>query len=417
MNVVHLSTFDNRGGAARAAYRVHAWLKGSGVQSLMIVQNKGGDDLSVISLSKGPSNRLFHGLGQKINRLALHLYPKRENVQWSTNWAPNGVVGRVKALNPDIVHLHWIGDGFLPIRALSRFRRPVVWTLHDLWPITGGCHLPGTCKRYTESCGSCPQLGSERERDITRLVWEQKERHWKAVDVTVVAASSWVAECARSSALFRRRRIEVIPLGTDLQVFKPVDKSWARRKLNWPQEKQIVLMGAFNLTTDPLKGFQHMVDAAKILSGHGWAEKMELVLFGASEPEASPTTGLRTTYMGPLHDDKLLSLVYSAADTFVCPSKQETFGQTVLEAMACGTSCVAFGTGGLLDLVENGVTGYLAEPQDTDDLARGIAWVLEDDGRQRRLSEASRDKVEKHFSSVQVAHRYAELYRALLEGA
>jgi len=109
--------------------------------------------------------------------------------------------------------------------------------------------------------------------------------------------------------------------------------------------------------------------------------------------------------------------VYSAADTFVCPSKQETFGQTVLEAMACGTSCVAFGTGGLLDLVENGVTGYLAEPQDTDDLARGIAWVLEDDGRQRRLSEASRDKVEKHFSSVQVAHRYAELYRALLKEA
>jgi glycosyltransferase involved in cell wall biosynthesis len=326
-------------------------------------------------------------------------------------------VRRVKASNPDIVHLHWIGDGFLPIRALSRFKRPVVWTLHDLWPMTGGCHLPGTCKRYTETCGRCPRLGSERERDITRLVWEQKGQHWKGVDITLVAASSWVAECALSSSLFRRRRVEVIPLGLDLQVFKPVDKSWARRELNWPQEKQIVLMGAFNLTTDPLKGFQHMVDVAKILSGHGCAEKMELVLFGASEPQASPTTGLRTTYMGPLHDDKLLSLVYSAADTFVCPSKQETFGQTVLEAMACGTPCVVFGIGGLLEIVENGVTGYLAEPQDTADLARGIAWMLEDDDRQRRLSQASRDKVEKHFSSVQVAHRYADLYGALLKEA
>jgi glycosyltransferase involved in cell wall biosynthesis len=196
-----------------------------------------------------------------------------------------------------------------------------------------------------------------------------------------------------------------------------VGKSWARRELNWPQEKQIILMGAFNLTTDPLKGFHHMVDAAKILSGHGWAEKVELVLFGASEPQASPTTGLRTTYMGPLHDDKLLSLVYSAADTFVCPSKQETFGQTVLEAMACGTPCVVFGIGGLLDIVENGVTGYLAEPQDTADLARGIVWVLEDDDRQQRLSQASRDKAEKHFSSVHVAHRYVELYRALLKEA
>jgi glycosyltransferase involved in cell wall biosynthesis len=176
-------------------------------------------------------------------------------------------------------------------------------------------------------------------------------------------------------------------------------------------------MGAFNLTTDPLKGFHHMVDSAKILSSHGWAEKAELVLFGDSEPEASPATGLKTTYMGPLHDDRLLSLAYSAADTFVCPSKQETFGQTVLEAMACGTSCVAFGTGGLLDLVENGVTGYLAEAQNTADLARGIAWVLEDDDRQRRLSQASREKVDKHFSSVQVAHRYADLYRELLKGA
>ena len=383
----------------------------------MIVQNKAGNDFSVISLSRGPGDRLFHGLGQKMNRLPLRLYPKRESVQWSTNWAPNNIVRRVKAYNPDIVHIHWVGDGFLPIRALSRFRRPVVWTLHDLWPMTGGCHLPGTCKRYTESCGCCPRLGSERERDITRLVWEQKERHWKAVEITLVAASRWVAECAHSSSLFQRRRVEVIPLGLDLQVFKPVDKSWARRELNWPQEKQIILMGAFNLTTDPLKGFHHMVDSAKILSSHGWAEKAELVLFGDSEPEASPATGLKTTYMGPLHDDRLLSLMYSAADTFVCPSKQETFGQTVLEAMACGTSCVAFGTGGLLDLVENGVTGYLAEAQNTADLARGIAWVLEDDDRQRRLSQASREKVDKHFSSVQVAHRYADLYRELLKGA
>ena len=311
MNVVHLSTFDNRGGAARAAYRLHAYLKGAGVQSQLIVKEKSGDDLSVISLSKRPFHLLFHGLGQKINRLALHLYPKRENVQWSTNWAPNNIVRRVRAYNPDIVHIHWVGDGFLPIRALSRFRRPVVWTLHDLWPMTGGCHLPGTCKRYMESCGSCPQLGSERERDITRLVWEEKEQHWKAVDITVVATSRWVAECARSSALFRRRRIEVIPLGIDLQVFKPVDKSWARKKLNWPQEKHIILMGAFGLTSDPLKGFPHMMDAAKILSGQGWAEKAELVLFGACKPEAPPATGLRTTYMGPLHDDKLLSLAYS----------------------------------------------------------------------------------------------------------
>ncbi|HTY26496.1 MAG TPA: glycosyltransferase family 4 protein [Desulfomonilaceae bacterium] len=414
MNIVHLSTFDKRGGAAKAAYRLHTYLKGTGVQSRMIVREKAEDDFSVTSLSKGPCHSLFLRVGQKIDRLALHLYPKREKIPWSTNRAPNSIVRRLEALNPDIVHLHWVGDGLLPIRALPRFRWPVVWTLHDLWPITGGCHLPGNCERYTESCGRCPRLGSGRERDITKLVWEQKEQHWKSVDITLVAASRWVAECARASSLFRRTRAEVIPLGLDLQVFKPMDKSWARKKLNWPQEKHIILMGAFGLFTDPLKGFHHMIDAAKILNGQGWAEKAELVLFGTPKTEAlPPAIGLRTTYMGPLHDDKLLSLVYSAADVFVCPSKQETFGQTVLESMACGTPCVAFGTGGLLDLVEHGVTGYLAEPQNTADLAYGIAWALENDDRRRRLSQTARDKVEKHFSSGQVARRYVELYRTL----
>jgi glycosyltransferase involved in cell wall biosynthesis len=249
------------------------------------------------------------------------------------------------------------------------------------------------------------------------LVWKLKERHWKTVDITLVAASRWVAECAKSSSLFRRRQVEEIPLGLDLQAFKPADKTWARRELAWPQEKRIILMGAFGLTTDPLKGFHHIVDASRILNGEGWAEKAELVLFGSPKPQEPQTLGIKTTYMGPLHDDKLLALVYTAADTFVCPSKQETFGQTVLEAMACGTPCVVFGIGGLLETVKDRVTGYVAEPQDTADLARGIAWVLKDDDRRRRLSKASRDEVAKRFSSIQAAYRYMELYRALLNKA
>lgn len=417
MYLVHLSTFDRLGGAAKAAHRIHTSLKKVGIHSQMIVEGKAGDEPSVITLPGGPWGSLIQFLAQKINRLPLGLYPGRERVQWSVNCVPNTVGRGLAATNHDIVHIHWVGDGFVPIRAISGFGAPIVWTLHDFWPMTGGCHLPGTCQRYKESCGCCPQLGSNRERDITRFVWEQKQRHWQATDMTLAATSGWVAECARSSSLFRQRHIEVIPLGLDLNVFKPIDKAWARTVLNWPQDKHIILMGAFGLTSDRGKGFHHMVEAADILAGRGRSERMELVLFGQSGPDVATATALKTRHLGRLLDEVSLALVYAAADVFVCPSKEECFGQTVLEAMACGTPCVAFGVGALPELVENGVTGYLARPQDAEDLALGIEWVLADPARHRGLSLASRAKVERQFSAERAAQRYKELYTSLLKGS
>ncbi|GAB4527452.1 MAG: hypothetical protein Kow0063_02730 [Anaerolineae bacterium] len=176
-----------------------------------------------------------------------------------------------------------------------------------------------------------------------------------------------------------------------------------------------MLFGAVNSVNDPRKGFQFLKQAMQLLAKDGWSKTAEAVIFGASEPSTHYDLGLKAHYLGYLHDDISLALIYSAADVAVVPSIQEAFGKTALEAMACGTPVVAFGATGLLDIVEHQQTGYLAQPYEPADLAKGIAWVLEDVERLRDLRHQARARVEREFDIQHVAKRYLALYEELLE--
>jgi glycosyltransferase involved in cell wall biosynthesis len=413
MKVVQISTFDTYGGAARAAYRHHRALLAAGINSRMLVQGKFSDDATV-----DKPKRLLDKLRSRIwelDLLPLSVYPRRSSAPWSLAWLKGDILRRIEDEAPDLVHLHWIGRGFVPIAALPKFRRPIVWTLHDSWAFTGGCHIPGDCLKYRDSCGRCPQLGSNMDTDLSRLVWRRKRRRWGRLDMTVVAPSTWLAECARSSSLFRDRRVEVVPHGLDQQSFRPHDPTMAREILGLPRDKKIVLYGATTALTDPNKGFLMFCDAAKKLALDGFCPEVEIVVFGASTPLDPPNLHLKTSYAGVLCDDVTLSLLYSAADVFVAPSKQEAFGQTVLEAMACSTPTVAFDGSGISEMVIHKKTGYLATPSDSTDLAEGIAWVLNSDGLRRELASNARSRVEETFTSEKSALRYMALYEEILE--
>ncbi len=197
--------------------------------------------------------------------------------------------------------------------------------------------------------------------------------------------------------------------------FKPLDKGLSRRTLDLPQDKKIVLFGAVNSVNDPNKGFRYLKQAMQLLATDGWSETTEVVIFGASEPSTHHDLGLKTRYLGYLHDDISLALIYSAADVAVVPSIQEAFGKTALEAMACGTPVVAFGATGLLDIVEHEQTGYLAQPYESAELAKGIAWILEDAERLSDLRHQARARVEREFDIQHVAKRYLALYEEILE--
>ncbi|AFZ44044.1 glycosyl transferase group 1 [Halothece sp. PCC 7418] len=410
MKVLHLSTSDLDGGAARAAYRLHQSLQGRGAISQMLVRAKDSADQSVIA-----DRSLFTKLGPRSSSLPLRFYPQRDRALFSSQWFPNAIAAKVKTLNPDLVHLHWIGNGFLPIETLAQLKHPLVWTLHDMWAFTGGCHYTQDCNRYTDACGACPQLNSNKSWDLSRWVWRRKAQVWKNLNLTLVSPSRWLAQCARSSSLFQNSRIEIIPHGLDLETYQPIEQPIARKLLNLPPDQQLVLFGASpGTTSDPRKGLHLLQPALQKLIESGGSDRLELAIFGSSQPKTPVDLGFPTHYLGQFHDDLSLVLAYSAADVMVVPSKQEAFGQTASEALACGTPVVAFAATGVKDIVDHQHNGYLANPFDIEDLAQGIKWILEDANRHHQLRINARDKAKQAFSKQWQAERYLSLYEEIL---
>ena len=414
MKIVIMNTTDIEGGAARCAYRLHKGLQRSGANSTYVVQNKFSTDEDVLTGQKKLS-RVSAVIRPQLDIVPIRFYRNRVQGYFSTGLMTRFNTSPINSLSPDIINLHYVAEGFLPIESLKQFKRPIVWTLHDSWPFTGGCHLPGDCERYQQSCGACPILGSKSPRDLSNWIWRKKSKAWRDLNMTIVTDSTWLAECVKKSSLFKNYRVEAINPGLDLNSFKPIDKKIARSLLSLPVDKKLILFGAMHSTSDSNKGFQFLQPAIQRLSKTTLGAHAELIIFGASEPSNPPDLGMKAHYMGRLHDDLSLAVLYSAADVMVVPSIRESFGQTASEAMACGTPVVAFGATGLLDIVDHKQNGYLAVPYESEDLANGIAWVLSLNGDgYKSISQNARDKVEKAFSIELMAHKYSVLFNEIL---
>ena len=414
MKVLFLSSSDGRGGAFAAAFRLLKGLEGENLSAQMLVAENTRNDPSVI----GPASRWARGvslLRPFLDTFPLKAYRKREPTFFSTAYLPDGLATKVALINPDIIHLHWVCGGFLRIETLKKLRKPIVWTLHDMWAFSGGCHYAGSCERFKDACGECPQLNSKEKNDLSHRILNRKMRAWRDADITIVSPSRWLADCAKASFLFRNRYVEVIPNGIDIERYKPIDKRVAREILNLPQDRKLILFGAVNAMTDRRKGFQYLEPAFRKLSMNGREDKLELIIFGAVEPANPPNLGLKTHYVGALQDDTSLALLYSSADVFVLPSIQENLPNTVSEALACGVPVVAFNVGGIPDMVKHQVNGYVAWRGNTDDFAHGIQWVLSELEKSPGLKKAARDQAEKEYALTTQAGHYLKLYRTLME--
>ncbi len=307
----------------------------------------------------------------------------------------------------DIIHLHWVNSGTLSISEIGKLRKPVVWTLRDIWPFTGGCHIYSGCDRFRQVCGRCPMLGSDADWDLSRLIHWLKRRAYRG-NIVPVAISRWMAEIAGTSSLFSGSQIRVIPNSVDTDAFHPVPKPAARQILNLPLDRKIVLAGAHNLG-DPNKGFHHLTHAAAVLNRAAY-----FLLFFGNPPHRPVPQGLPPhRFIGPLHDNISLSVVYSAADVFVAPYENEGFGKTLIEAMACETPVVCFDQGGPRDIVEHQVTGYKARPFEPEHLREGIEW-LATTPRYADIASAARARVAERFSLAAIAREYTSVYATLL---
>ena len=413
MRVLHVSTYDDHGGAARAAYRLFTGLKGECDVRFVAKEKRCGDP--AVSQLPVRQQSLFRKKTYQLTGL-LRKHPGA--LQVPSGFSPPAedfhgadLAGAVAACQPDIVHLHWLGKRFLaietgPVRPAAGLDPARLLAFHRRLP------CPRRLPAYRERCGACPVLGSDARR------FEQGPAATQAtglaeLNLTLVSPSRWLADCARESPLFGASRMEVIPNGLDLAVFRPVARTVARRALGLAEDQTLILFGGMSSTRDPNKGYDLLVEALSTLTDQCWLDRTRLLVFGAGEEER-PAVNLPVAqqHLGYLNDDVSLVLVYSAADVMVVPSRREAFGQTAMEALACGTPVVCFRTTGLIDIVDHHATGYLAAPYDAEDLARGIVWATTADQR-GELRDRARRKAEQAFAQAIVAGRHMELYRGL----
>lgn len=409
MKVLHLSTTDKIGGAGIAAYRLHTALQRISIESHMLVLRKVSSDPAVHRISSyfNRWQRLKRRYATYQHEGQLTQYTRVSNSSyWSLNNSPYPIADVVNTFDADIVQLHWIGDNYLPIQELAKINKPIVWTLHDMWTITGGCHYSGDCHKYQTGCGQCPQLVNSQGEDITTAIIQRKFRDWTSTPSTIITPSNWLADCVKSSYIFADKSLRVIPNPIDTTNFKPIETMSARHAFNLPSDKNLILFGAFGGTHDPRKGFLYLRDALQQLPE---SNNIELVVFGSQHP-LDLSVNLPVHQIGRLQDEVSLSLLYSACDVFVAPSLQDNLPNTILEALACGTPCIAFNTGGIPDLITHKQNGYLAKPYVIDDLTNGILWTMNQTWQPGQIHQ----KIADHYASHHIAEQYKKLYQSII---
>ncbi len=315
---------------------------------------------------------------------------------------------------PDVVHLHWTAGMFDYPSFFDSIpdKLPIVWTLHDMNPFTGGCHYSWACRNYLSECGTCPQLNENRSFwDLSHQNWRIKRNSILDKTIHVVGDSSWLEQCSKESKLLSNAKsFRTIHYGLDTGIFYPKEKTVSRQLLSIERDAFVICFGAALMGTRR-KGVSELFQALAMLGDI----KILAIFFGDGYREIpSNSANLIFRSMGRIDSPELLSLIYSAADVFVIPSLQEAFGQTALEALACGTPVVGFRVGGIPDMVRSGVTGVLADPANVTDLAEKIRWMAEHPEERIRMGGNAREMVEKEFSLEVQAGKYAELYKALL---
>ncbi len=443
MRIAHFNTFPH-GGAATAAMRIHAGLKGfrsSVVSSQFWYRSNEREPIAdprfrpieFVPPADGPVHRAHSFFSHRATRqrqkqiyrlFDAHLANRpREMETFAMAELPESTVLNWPEIDADIAHLHWIS--FLAdypsfFDSIPR-HVPLVWTLHDMNPLTGGCHYAGDCQLYRSGCGNCPQVIQPGSNDVSRHSFAAKQAALSKRINTVVAPSQWLLEAARSSSIWpETTSFHCIPYGLNLHPFRPVDKQLARRELGIETNGVLIGFGADDLNA-PRKGICHLLNALRTVQGDSLDAKSDVprvggLLFGAGKVEHRD--GLPELHeMGFVDSIDRQRLIYSAADFVVVPSLEDNQPQVALEAMACGTPVIAFDAGGIPEIVRHGVTGLLAKRGRADDLADQVAWLSVRGGVREQLGHNARKMMESEFEVSRQSARYIELYQSILFGA
>ncbi len=425
--IVIVSMSDS-GGAGTAAWRLHRGLQAAGQDSTMLVGTKkrqdptvkvlplGAGDGDVTLLDADPSNAVWQHAAERWRR-NMTSYPNRPpGLETFTDGRSEIRLDRVREIrDADVVNLHWVaGVVDVPTVAPALTGKPVVWTLHDLNAFTGGCHYAAGCTKYRDTCGACPALGSDREQDLSRRTWSEREALYRELDLHVVTPSAWLANEARSSGLLRGRDVRHIRNAHPLDVFKPRDTRALRQKLQLADDERVILFGA-DAVSNLRKGFALLERALPHMAQRlNPDERVVLLTMGRKPVALTPPATMRVQHLGSLADENRIAAVYSLADLFVIPSLEDNLPNTIAEAHACGTPAVGFAIGGIPEMIEHQVAGYLAKPFEVRDLAAGLAWTLDAVRGDAGMRQRCRDHAERDYDHARQAAEYVALFDELL---
>jgi glycosyltransferase involved in cell wall biosynthesis len=421
MKVALINTSDAGGGAAEACMRLLKALQLQQVDVTMVVQHKNRNEAAVYSVEKNKLDKLhsnFDFFYERLPFIAFKAKDRSVRFAFSTANAGTDISNEAVIKDADILHIHWTNSGFLSINDLDKLiklNKPIVWTLHDMWVFTGGCHYAGTCNHFEMECGNCYFLRNPSPNDISHTGWQRKNKMLSdAKNISFVTCSNWLGQVAKTSSLLKNASVQAIPNPIDTELFSPRKMDDARKKWGIDPSKKIILFGAANIA-DRRKGLAYLIEALDYLKNYPGTENIEMVIFGKNKRFDTSTLPFPVHQLNIITSPGDMAEVYSLADLFVLPSVEDNLPNTVMEAMACGTPVVAFDTGGIPDMIDHQQNGYLAAFKSAADLAAGINYVLTA-ADPAILSDAARGKVLREFNNEKVAEQYISLYQSVLKG-
>ena len=417
MRILIVNTSERTGGAAIAAGRLTEALKNHGIKAKMLVRDKQTDRISTVALGGGWKQVRKFVWERVVIWINSHF--RRERL-FSVDIANTGndITRLPEFKEADLIHLHWINQGMLSLKVIRKILasgKPVVWTMHDMWPCTGICHHARTCTAFHSECGSCPMIYSQKRKDLSTSIFRKKQRLYADGGIHFVTCSHWLEEMVKQSALLANQPVSVIPNPISTSLFHPMDRTEARQKLGLPTEGKLILFGSVKLT-DKRKGIDYMVKACQLLAEQHpeLKEQLALVAVGMHAAELQPLVPFKVHNMGYVREEHQLVEIYNAADLYVIPSLDENLPNTIMEAMACGTPCVGFPTGGIPEMIDHLKNGYLTKEHSAKQLGEGIYTLLTTPAYES-LSHEAVAKVNACYSERSVANQYGQLYAKLLK--
>ena len=407
MRVLIVNTSERTGGAAVAANRLMKALNNNGAKAKMLVRDKETESLTVVPLPHSSRLRWNFFWERLVIFCRLH-FSRHHLFEVDIANAGSDITKLPEFQEADVIHLHWVNQGMLSLKGIQKILqsgKPVVWTMHDIWPATSLCHVTLGCQHFTSQCGNCRLLpGGGSSHDYSTRIWQRKQRMLADENIYFVACSHWLESEAKRSALLKGQKITSIPNPIDTRIYKRGNKQEARQRLGLPLDKKLILF-ASQRVTNVNKGMDYLIEACRQLQ----ISDAAVVILGGHAEEVVSQLSLEAYPLGYVNDEQRIVDVYHASDVFVLPSLSENLPNTIMEAMACGVPCVGFKVGGIPEEIDHRRNGYVAEYRSAEDLARGICWILTE-ADYEELSKNAVQKVVQNYSQQSVALKYLDVY-------